>query len=67
MPLRHLTSDEANQAIGILQMGIRQVEIAERFEVSQSVISRLWTRYRDTGSIRRRRGQGRRRCTTVKR
>lgn len=66
MPLRHLRSDEANQAVGMLQMGIRQVEVAERFGVSQSVISRLWNRHRTTGSVHRRRGQGRRRCTTVR-
>ncbi|RZC38360.1 HTH Tnp Tc3 2 domain containing protein, partial [Asbolus verrucosus] len=49
----------------MFEVGLRQLEVAERFRISQSVVMRLWTRYRGTGSVCRRRGQGRGRCTTV--
>ena len=64
MPIRHLTPAESNRAVGMLQAGLRQVDIARELGTTQSVISRLWNRYRETGTTSRRRGQGRRRCTT---
>jgi len=64
MPLRHLTPAQADRAVGMLQAGLRQVDVAREFETTQSVISRLWNRYRETGTTSRRPGQGRRRCTT---
>lgn len=39
-----------NRAVGILQGGMLQIDVNERIVVSQSVISRLWRRFRDTGS-----------------
>jgi predicted XRE-type DNA-binding protein len=38
---RHLSEDEVNRAIGMLQGGVRQVQVAEVFGVRQSVISRF--------------------------
>lgn len=64
MPLRHLIPADANRALGMLQAGMRQVDVAQQLGTSQSVISRLWRRFTDTGSTARRRGQGRRRSTT---
>ncbi|RZC36962.1 HTH 29 domain containing protein [Asbolus verrucosus] len=46
------------------ERGIRQVEIAEFFNTSQSVISRTLTRFRQTGVASRRPGSGARRVTT---
>ena len=51
MPRRKLTNAEANRAIGMLHGGLTQVVVAERLQVSQSVISRLWNRFRETGSV----------------
>ena len=51
MMRRHLTGNEAAQAVGMLQA--RQVEraVAGHFNVSQSVISRLWNRFHHTGNV----------------
>ena len=51
MSRRKLTNAEANKAIGMLQGGPTQVVVAERLQVSQSVISRLWNRLRKTGFV----------------
>lgn len=64
MPRRKLTNAEANRAIGMLQGGLTQVVVAERLQVSQSVISRLWNRFRETGSVLERPRLGGRRKTT---
>lgn len=61
---RHLHPDEMNRAVGMLEVGVRQVDVAERLGTTQSVISRLWRRYRDTGNPRERH-LGRRRVTTA--
>lgn len=50
MERHHLDLEEMNRAVGLLQAGIRQVDVAERIGVSQSVISRLWKRFRESGS-----------------
>lgn len=60
MEMRHLLREEMLRAIGMLQVGRRQAEVAAEFQVTQSVISRLWHRYRDTGEVRNQhRGNGR--------
>jgi hypothetical protein len=46
MMRRHLTVNEASQAVGMLQAGQVQRAVAGHFNVSQSVISRLWNRLR---------------------
>ncbi|GFV95614.1 transposable element Tcb2 transposase [Trichonephila clavipes] len=60
----HLTDSEAWRAVGRLEGGQSQAEVAQAIGVSQSVISRIWNRFLETGSAGRRPGQGRRRATT---
>lgn len=56
---RKLTIAEAYRAIGMLESGQRQVDVAQRLGVSQSVISRLSNRERGTGSVKERVRSGR--------
>ncbi|GFW77051.1 hypothetical protein TNCV_2724811 [Trichonephila clavipes] len=56
----HLTDSEAWR-VGRLEEGQTQAETVQAFGVSQSVISRVWNRFLETGSAGRRPGQGRRR------
>ena len=51
------------RAVGMIEAGSRQRTAALALNTSQSVISRLWTRYRSTGTVAERHG-GRYRCTT---
>ena len=52
---RFLEGDEVAQRI-----------IAERFDVSRSVVARLWRRYQETGEFTRREGEGRHRLPSKK-
>ncbi|GFX12382.1 transposable element Tcb2 transposase [Trichonephila clavipes] len=60
----HLTNSEACRVVGKLEGGQTQAEVAQAIGVSQSVISRIWNRFLETGSAGRRPGQGHRRATT---
>ncbi|GFX68682.1 transposable element Tcb2 transposase [Trichonephila clavipes] len=60
----HLTDSETCRIVGRLEGGQTQAEIAQAIGVSQSVISRIWNRFLETGSAGRRPGQGRRRAIT---
>ncbi|GFX39911.1 transposable element Tcb2 transposase [Trichonephila clavipes] len=60
----HLTDSEAWRVVVRLKGGQTQAEVAKAIGVSQSVISRIWDRFLETGSAGRRPGQGRRRATT---
>ncbi|GFU98410.1 HTH_Tnp_Tc3_2 domain-containing protein [Trichonephila clavipes] len=60
----HITYSEAWRVVGRLEEGQTQAEIAQAIGVSQSVISRIWNRFLETGSADRRPGQDRRRSTT---
>ncbi|GFW89947.1 transposable element Tcb2 transposase [Trichonephila clavipes] len=60
----HLTDSEAWRVVGRLEGGQTQAEVAQAIGVSQSVISRIWNRFLETGSAGRRPGQGRRWATT---
>ncbi|GFT63968.1 transposable element Tcb2 transposase [Trichonephila clavipes] len=60
----YLTDSEAWRVVGRLEGGQTQAEVAQAIGVSQSVISRIWNRFLETGSAGRRSGQGRRRATT---
>lgn len=51
MPRRHLTREEMLRAVGMLEAGSIQSEVAEAMGTGQSVISRLWSRYRVTGEV----------------
>ena len=61
---RHLPNDARLRTIGKLEAGMRQVEVARRLGVSQSVISRLRTRLAQTNSTLDRRRSGRPRSTS---
>ena len=66
MMRRHLTGNEASQAVGMLQAGQVERAVAGHFNVSQSVISRLWNRFQHTGNVAERPRSGRPRKTTVR-
>ena len=53
-----------NFAIGRLQAGESQNEVARTLNVNQSTISRLWNRFQQTGSTNDRQKSGRPRITT---
>ncbi|GFT08405.1 transposable element Tcb2 transposase [Trichonephila clavipes] len=59
-----LTDSEAWRVVGRLERVQTQAEVAQAIGVSQSVISRIWNRFLETGSAGRRPGQGRRGATT---
>ncbi|GFY18954.1 transposable element Tcb2 transposase [Trichonephila clavipes] len=61
--LSHLTDSEAWRVVGRLEGGQTQAEVAQAIGVSQSVISRIWNHFLETGSVGRRPGQDRRRAT----
>lgn len=62
---RHLTVEEASRAIGFLQTGLSQRQVGAQFNVSHTVIGRLWTRYQQTNSVQRRPKSGRPKSTTA--
>ncbi|KAL1489844.1 hypothetical protein ABEB36_013776 [Hypothenemus hampei] len=64
MPRHKLSADEANRAIGMIEAGRLQREVANFFQVSESVISRLVHRYRETENVTERPRSGRPRVTT---
>ncbi|GFT97922.1 hypothetical protein TNCV_2168171 [Trichonephila clavipes] len=59
----HLTHSEAWRVVGRLEGDQTQAEVVQAIGVSQSVISRIWNHFLETGSAGRRPGQGRRRAT----
>ena len=58
----HLDAMEVAQEIQLLENGVRQVEVAKQFAVSQSVVSRLYHRYQQTGLYQDRPRAGRTRA-----
>ena len=61
---RHLDPTKVARALQLLEDGERVRVVARRFDVSRSVVSRLWTLYQETGQYTRRQGLGRLRMTT---
>ena len=61
---RHLPNDARLRPIGMLEAGMRQVEVARCLGVIQSVISRLLTRLAQTNCTLDRRQSGRPRSTS---
>ena len=49
---RHLSQDEMNRGIGMLDSGLSQRHVANVLGVSQSVVSRMWNRFITTGNVR---------------
>ena len=60
----HLDSDELMFCIGLLEGGCTQRYVANYLNVSQSVVSRAWTRYQAFGTPTRRHAGGRQWATT---
>ncbi|GFU79348.1 uncharacterized protein TNCV_2138711 [Trichonephila clavipes] len=58
-PRSGLCRSEAWTVVGRLEGGQTQAEVAQAIGVSQSVISRIWNRFLETGSAGREPGQGR--------
>lgn len=63
MERRHLNRDEMLRAMGMLEAGMRQIDVARALNTTQSVISRLSARYRESGDVAERH-TGRHRITT---
>lgn len=63
MERRHLTREEMIRAVGLLDGGMTQTQVAVEMGTTQSVISRLYARYREEGDVRERH-RGRDRITT---
>lgn len=59
----NLTEAECAVVVALFEEGYRQTQLAQRFGVTQSSISRILKRYEETGQNCRRAGQGRRRVT----
>ena len=55
---RHLSQDEMNRSTGMLHSGLSQRHVANVLDVSQSVVSRMWT-----GNVRHLHAGGRERST----
>ncbi|MEW8562534.1 MAG: hypothetical protein AB2541_10520 [Candidatus Thiodiazotropha sp.] len=61
--MNRLTEAEHWTAVGMLQTGSTELQTANAMNTSQSVISRLWTRYRRTGAVADLQRSGRPRTT----
>ena len=66
MPRAYLSENEKWQAIGCIKSGQSIGQTANQFNKSKSVISRLWNRYHQTGSVKIRTGRGRKPKTTAR-
>ena len=64
MARRQLSTADRGRAIAWLQDGATQRNVAQRLNVSQSTIGRLWIRFLDTGNVTNRPHSGRSRSTT---
>ncbi|GFV95828.1 transposable element Tcb2 transposase [Trichonephila clavipes] len=52
------------RAVGWMEMGLSQADVARRLNVSRSVVQRLWDQYQSEDSVSRRPVPGRPRATT---
>jgi transposase len=62
---QQLTSTEVNKAVTLREEGHSQRYVAQQLGVVQGTVWKLWKRYRETGTVTRRAGTGRKRKTTV--
>ena len=62
---RRLSADNMNRAIGMLQAGCDQCQVATTFNVSESHIQK-WNCFQTLGRVSRRYGGGRQRVTTLR-
>lgn len=61
--MRHLNEEEVVRVVVSIENGISIRQVARNFNVSPSIIHRVWNRYVETGGYKRRIGQGRKRKT----
>lgn len=66
MVRRHLSEVEVARLVTLIDEGYTQHAVAIRMGVSQSVVSRAYTRYQETNQYHRRPGQGRHRVTNAR-
>ncbi|KAG8286407.1 hypothetical protein J6590_060953 [Homalodisca vitripennis] len=59
-----LSESDVSRAVTLIEVGVSQRDVGRRLGVSQSVISRLWNRHHELGTLRSHPGQGRSRSTT---
>ena len=65
MNRRHeLSENERSQIVGQLRLGETQREVAERFNITQGAVSKIFSKYRNIGNVANLRRSGRRRVTT---
>lgn len=62
--MNHMTPEECAYARGLFEQGCSQSDIARQMGRTQSTISRVLKRFRETATNQRRPGQGRKRATT---
>lgn len=58
-----LTDDLRWRAVGRMEAGQTQAEVSKWLKTSRQVVSNLWKQFQETGTIVRKEGQGRKRCT----
>ncbi|GFS83291.1 HTH_Tnp_Tc3_2 domain-containing protein [Trichonephila clavipes] len=61
---RRLPNSLRWRAVGWMEMGLSQADVARRLNVSRSVVQRLWDQYQSEDSVSRRPVSGRPRATT---
>ena len=61
---RLLSEEQMNRGIGMVKAGFSQREVARVLGVSQSVVSRMWTRFHLTGNVMHQHAGGRERSKT---
>jgi transposase len=62
---RDLLESMAWRVISRLESGQTQRSVADAVGVARSVVARLWNRFKETGNVRRRPGQGQPCATTA--
>src|SRR5713101_7901833 len=67
MTTHHRISDPLRwRAVGRNEAGQSQAEVAKWLSVLRKVVSELWRQFTETGTITRKRGQGRPKVTTTR-
>ena len=64
MPLRGIQQFDMVQIVALLSAGHTQQDVADRLNVTQSGVSKVWRTYRETGNVNDRPHSGRPRMTT---
>ncbi|UYV70254.1 hypothetical protein LAZ67_7002290 [Cordylochernes scorpioides] len=63
--LPHAPYDLKWRAVGRMEAGQSQVEVAKWLNVNKSVVSKIWKQFIETGTIKRKEGSGRKRKTAA--